>query len=290
MNIMLRKPSWLRKRLFVDPNQAVVERVLKELGLNTVCREAICPNYRECFANKTATFLILGTNCTRNCRFCNVRNEAPLEVDEAEPSHVAQAVARLGIRYVVVTSVTRDDLPDGGAAHFASVIQAIKKTSPETAVEVLIPDFEGNEDALRTVADANPTVISHNMETVSSLYREVRPQADYRRSLALLSNIKLMNPLVRSKTGIMLGLGESDRQVTELFDDIIATGCELLTIGQYLAPSKEHYPVKEYITPEQFDEYGRIAREKGFVFVASAPFVRSSYRAGEALDRPTERL
>jgi lipoic acid synthetase len=280
---MDRKPEWLRKTMVMDPNLPVVEGLLEELGLNTVCREAICPNYRECFSAKTATFMILGTNCTRDCRFCNVNNGPPLPADPLEPERVALAVARLGLRYVVVTSVTRDDLPDGGGAHFAEVIRAIGKTSPDTAVEVLVPDFQGDEAALATVANASPSVISHNMETVAALYAGVRPQADYRRSLTLLENIKHMNPGVRSKTGVMLGLGETRAQVLELFDDLISVGCEFLTLGQYLSPSRNHHPVIEYIHPDTFDEYGSAARKKGFDFVASAPFVRSSYHAGEAL-------
>ena len=228
--------------------------------------------------------MVLGTNCTRNCRFCNVRNNLPNPVDPQEPERIGLAVARLGLRYIVVTSVTRDDLPDGGAGHFADVIRAIRRENPDTAIEVLIPDFLGNDRSLKTVVDANPTVISHNMETVKSLYSDVRPQADYERSLALLAKIKQMNPAVRSKTGIMLGLGEKKHQVLELFEDLRDVGCEFLTIGQYLAPSKNHIPVIEYIHPDQFEEYGKIAREKGFAFVASSPFVRSSYNANEALD------
>jgi lipoic acid synthetase len=244
----------------------------------------MCPNYVECFSKKTATFMILGVNCTRNCRFCNVTNREPQKVDADEPNRVAEAISKLGLKYVVITSVTRDDLPDGGAAHFAATIRAIHESCPDTAVEVLIPDFQGNQEALKIVADANPEVISHNIETVKALYDQVRPQAIYERSLEVLKNIKLFAPSIRSKTGIMLGLGEEDTQVYEVMEDLRAVGCELLTIGQYLAPSMEHYPVQEYITPEQFDRYGKIAKEKGFAFVASAPFVRSSYNAAEALE------
>lgn len=281
---MLAKPAWLQKAFIQDPNQQLVQGLLAELGLNTVCAEANCPNALECFSKKTATFMILGTNCTRNCRFCNVQNAPPQPVNPDEPENLARAVARLGLQYVVVTSVTRDDLPDGGAAHFAAVIRAIRAHSPGTAIEVLIPDFGGNKAALETVAAADPTVISHNMETVASLYPAVRPQASYPRSLALLGNIKALNPGIRRKTGIMLGVGETQKEVEQLFSDLRAIDCEFLTIGQYLAPSKEHHPVLEYVHPDRFDEYARIAREKGFSFVASAPFVRSSYNAGEALD------
>lgn len=282
---MKRKPEWLRKAVIEVPDQELVENILQELNLNTVCREANCPNSMECYAKKTATFMILGTNCTRNCRFCNVNGDKPFPVDPQEPEHIGQAVARLRLRYIVVTSVTRDDLPDGGAEHFAKVIREIQKASPETAIEVLIPDFQGDFAALKTVAAAKPTVISHNMETVNSLYSAVRPEADYQRSLTLLKRIKQIDPSIRSKTGIMLGLGEGKNEVLKLFDDLRDVACEFLTIGQYLAPSKEHHPVIEYIHPDLFAEYGKIAREKGFAFVASSPFVRSSYNAGEALEQ-----
>ncbi|MCL2843424.1 MAG: lipoyl synthase [Oscillospiraceae bacterium] len=282
---MLQKPPWLRVRHTHDPNLDVVEELLRARNLNTVCREANCPNYVECFSKKTATFMILGTNCTRNCQFCNVTFDAPQPIDPDEPQRVAEAVAALGLQYVVITSVTRDDLPDGGAGQFAAVIRALRKEASQTAVEVLIPDFQGNIEALWQVTDAKPDVISHNMETVAALYDAVRPQADYRQSLDVLKNIKASDPAIRSKTGIMLGLGETEAQVLALFDDLRAVGCEFLTIGQYLAPTRTHYPVQSYITPEQFDRYGDIARAKGFAFVASAPLVRSSYHAGEALGR-----
>ena len=280
---MLKKPGWLRARHVHNPNLDMVETLLAQLNLNTVCKEANCPNLAACFSKKTATFMILGTNCTRSCTFCNVQHAEPQSLDPDEPERVAAAVLALGLQYVVITSVTRDDLPDGGAGHFASVIRAIKKTSPQTAVEALIPDFQGDLDALRLVTEAAPAVISHNMETVAPLYPTVRPGADYQRSLSILQAIKAQNPNIHSKTGIMLGLGETKEQVYTLFDDLLAVDCEFLTIGQYLAPSKAHHPVRAYIPPEIFDEYGETARKKGFSFVASAPLVRSSYQAGEAL-------
>jgi len=281
---MLRKPDWLRvKHADNHPNMKTVESILGELGLNTVCREAACPNYMECFSRKTATLMILGTNCTRNCRFCNVRNGQPEPPDQSEPGNVARAVKELGLKYVVVTSVTRDDLPDGGAQHFANVVTAIKQIAPETAVEVLIPDFKGDLTALKKVTDAKPAVISHNMETVKSLYSEVRPEAQYDRSLSVLRNIKQLSSDIRSKSGIMVGLGETEAEVFELLTDLREAGCEFLTIGQYLAPSKQHYPVNEYIEPSMFQKYAEAARQKGFAFTASAPLVRSSYNAGEAL-------
>ncbi|WP_352399122.1 lipoyl synthase [Anaerotignum sp.] len=281
---MLEKPEWLKRTYREDPNLKYVRQMLSTLHLNTICDEAMCPNFVDCFSKKTATFMILGVNCTRNCRFCNVTNSEPQKIDVDEPKRVAEAVSKLGLKYVVITSVTRDDLPDGGAAHFAATIRAIHKSNPDTAVEVLIPDFLGNRDALKVVADANPEVISHNMETVKELYDQVRPQAIYGRSLEVLKSIKELAPKIRSKTGIMLGLGETPEQVYEVMDDLRAVGCEFLTIGQYLAPSTAHYPVQEYITPEQFDLYGKVAEDKGFAFVASAPFVRSSYNAAEALE------
>jgi len=280
---MTRKPDWLRVRYFENPNVETVGKILNDFNLNTVCREANCPNCSECFSRKTATFLILGTNCTRNCRFCNVRNAPPSDPGIDEPKNVALATEKLGLKYVVVTSVTRDDLPDGGAGHFAKTISEIRLAAPETVIEVLIPDLGGNVDALKAVVDAAPDVISHNMETVRPLYPDVRPEAQYDRSLLLLKNIKRLDPGIRSKSGFMVGLGETKAQVSQLLDDLREASCEILTIGQYLAPSKLHYPVKEYIEPALFEEYGDIARSKGFNFVASAPLVRSSYHADEAI-------
>jgi len=277
------RPDWLRIRHAHNPNLHAVEALLTNLNLNTVCREANCPNYIECFSKQTATFLILGTYCTRNCLFCNVQYAAPTPADPTEPQRVAEAVAALGLSYAVVTSVTRDDLPDGGAAQFAATVRAIRQAAPQTATEVLIPDFQGRADALQVVTDSAPDVISHNMETAADLYARIRPEADYARSLAVLRNIKTQSPAIRSKTGIMLGLGETRAQVLTLFDDLRAVGCEFLTIGQYLPPSAAHAPVREYVTPEVFEEYGEIARAMGFAFAASAPLVRSSYRAGDAL-------
>ena len=280
---MTKKPEWLKIRHTDDPARDAVAEILKELELNTVCHEALCPNCMECFSRKTATFMIMGTHCTRSCGFCNVRRGTPQPLDPGEPERIAEAVGRLGMRHIVVTSVTRDDLPDGGASHFAGVVAAIREKSPKTAIELLIPDFLGDLAALKTVADAVPEVIGHNMETVACLYPQVRPQAGYLRSLEVVKNIKRLNPHIRSKSGIMLGLGETEKQVRELFDHLRGVGCEFLTIGQYLAPSSGHLPVKEYIEPRRFDEYAKTARQKGFSFVASAPFVRSSYHADEAL-------
>ena len=276
---MINKPDWLRVSYSENKNTHLINELLNELRLNTVCNEANCPNRIECFSNKTATFMILGTICTRKCSFCNVSHGCPAEVDLDEPARIAAAVAALDLRYVVITSVTRDDLPDGGALHFARVISAIHDVTKKTAIEVLIPDLT----ALKSITDESPNVISHNIETVASLYVNVRPEANYKRSLNVLKIIKQLNPDVMSKSGIMLGLGETKDEVYKTFDDLLENGCELLTIGQYLSPSKNHYPVHEYITPQAFDEYGVAARKKGFRHVASAPLVRSSYHADKAL-------
>jgi lipoyl synthase len=281
----VRKPDWLKIPVRGGRDLNEVKAVLKRLHLNTVCVEANCPNRMECFASRTATFMILGSVCTRNCRFCNVTPGEPEALDPGEPLRLAEAASELGLKHVVVTSVTRDDLPDGGAAHFAAVIRALRAKLPAATVEVLIPDFRGNAEALGTVIAAAPEIINHNVETVSRLYPAVRPQADYRRSLDLLRRVHAAGSGVAAKTGLMLGLGERRAEVLELFDDLRQAGCDFLTIGQYLAPSKAHYPVAEYVTPETFEEYRIEAESRGFRFVASAPFVRSSYKAAEALNR-----
>jgi len=265
------------------PERRQIEETLRGLNLHTVCEQAGCPNLGECYCSKTATFMILGNQCTRNCTFCQVSKGEPQPVDALEPDHVAQAVRQLELKHVVVTSVTRDDLPDGGANHFARVIYAVREACPGTTVEVLIPDFQGDVDALQTVIDAKPTVINHNIETVQRLYPEVRPMADYRRSLALLERIKAISPGIRTKSGIMVGLGETVSEVMECLRDLRAAQCEFLTIGQYLAPSARHHPVVEYIHPDVFMKLKQEAEALGFVHVASGPFVRSSYHAGEAL-------
>ena len=277
------KPDWIVKRVPFGPERRQIEKTLKTLSLHTVCEQAGCPNLGECFCQKTATFMILGNQCTRNCTFCQVQKGAPLPVDPMEPEHVAQAVKQLELKHVVVTSVTRDDLPDGGAEHFARVIQAVRGASPQTTVEVLIPDFQGNLQALQTVIAAKPTVINHNIETIRRLYPEVRPMAHYDRSLAFLKRVKAIDPEIRTKSGIMVGLGETYREVLQVLRDLHAAQCEFLTVGQYLAPSKQHHPVVEYIHPDTFADYEKQAISMGFTHVASGPFVRSSYHAGEAL-------
>jgi len=287
-----------------------VEELVLELGLNTVCREASCPNYCDCFSRGTATFMILGANCTRSCGFCGVTNSVPEPLDPGEATRVAEAVKRLDLNYVVITSVTRDDLEDGGAAAFADTVREIRRLSPKTKVEILIPDFQGNEAALDLVIGSAPDVISHNIETVKELYEKVRPQADYERSLNVLRYIKrhrdgsfvISNMTkepslchmtkepspchIKCKSGLMVGVGETDSQVRETIDDLLEAGCSFLTIGQYLRPSSENIPVEEYIEPEVFERWAEYARGIGFEFVASAPFVRSSYHAEEALNDP----
>jgi len=250
--------------------------ILRELGLHTVCEEANCPNRGECFESKTATFMILGNVCTRNCTFCAVSKGKPQPVDPDEPERLAEAASKLGLEYVVVTSVTRDDLPDGGAGHFAKVTQELHKKGIKT--ELLIPDFQGNEQALKTVLDSDPEVLNHNVETVPRLYPEVRPKANYLQSLELLNRARDHT----TKSGIMLGLGEKQEEVEEVLDDLIKAGCDFLTIGQYLAPSRYHHPVIDYVHPDKFEELKQIALHKGFKHVASGPFVRSSYHAKEA--------
>jgi len=276
---MIKKPDWLRVPYYSDQSSSYITEMLDEMNLNTVCVEASCPNRSECFSNKTATFMVLGTNCTRKCMFCNVSFGIPQPIDRDEPSRIARAVKKLNLSYVVITSVTRDDLPDGGADHFANVIQAVHELSPKTAIEVLIPDLSD----IIGIVNKSPTVISHNIETVKSLYEKVRPAADYFRSLSLIKKVKSLDANIRTKSGIMLGLGETRDEVLKTLDDLLEAECEFLTIGQYLAPSKNHYPVSEYIEPQVFTEYADIAYKKGFIFVASAPFVRSSYHADKAL-------
>lgn len=261
-----------------------VEEILERLSLNTVCREANCPNSMECFKHRTATFMILGSICTRNCTFCNVTKGHPQSVNADEPRHVAQAVAELGLKHAVITSVTRDDLTDGGAGHFARVVEEIKKTSPGVTIEVLIPDFNGSRDALSVVMDSGPDIINHNIETVPELYPEVRPMAVYERSLALLENAKVMNGKILTKSGIMLGLGETEQNVVRTMEDLRSVHCDMLTIGQYLAPSEKHHPVVEYVHPDVFENFKEIGMKMGFRYIASAPLVRSSYHAAEALE------
>lgn len=273
-------------KIKVRYNQDSIDQIaelMQQYQLNTVCREANCPNIGECYRRRTATFMILGNQCSRNCRFCNVTNGIPQLVDENEPERLAEAAKQMGLRHVVITSVTRDDLEDGGAGHFAETIRAVRKKVEGVTVEVLIPDFKGNRDALDKVIAAEPEIINHNLETVKSLYDRVRPEADYERSLSLLRYVKDKAPEILTKTGIMVGLGETEEEVYGLMDDAVRAGCDILTVGQYLQPSPEHYELKEYISDEQFRIYEEKGYEKGFRYVASGALVRSSYHAEEAL-------
>lgn len=281
----MRKPSWMRVKIQDTAKLNKINNLLKKNGLITVCVEANCPNRLECFSKRTATFMILGNKCTRNCRFCNVTFGKPSLIDKEEPLKIATAVKELGLEYAVVTSVTRDDLEDGGSKHFASVVKSIRELNPKTSIEVLIPDFKGDINLLKIVADSKPDIINHNVETIPRLYENIRPQAIYKRSLELLENIKKLDPNIIAKSGIMLGLGEKEEEVIEVLDDLIKYKCEILTIGQYLPPSELHFPLDRYVLPEEFDKYKEIGNEKGFIYVASSPMVRSSYKAHEALNR-----
>ncbi len=274
-----RKPDWLKIRFSQPGRLTEIKSMLRRLSLNTVCEEAACPNMMECFGRKTATFMILGRNCTRNCRFCNVHGGTPEPVDEQEPEHVAEAAAELELKHVVVTSVTRDDLPDGGAGQFARVIQRLSPL--QVTVEVLIPDFQGDRDALAQVVRAGPSIINHNVETVPRLYPSVRPQAEYERSLQLLARIKSLDPGIYTKSGLMLGLGETEEEVLAVLQDLRSVSCNVLTIGQYLAPSAQHFPVAEYVHPDVFAKYQDMAYDMGFFHAVAGPLVRSSYHADE---------
>lgn len=283
MNNISKKPEWLK----VSYDKAEVEKIasmMRELNLHTVCREANCPNLGECYKKHTATFLIMGENCTRHCRFCNVSKNQVSPLDVNEPENVARAAKQLGLKHVVITSVTRDDLCDGGASHFVKVVRAVRREIPGAAVELLIPDMQGDKKALTLILDEKPEIFSHNVETVPRLYDSVRPQADYRRSLDVLSFAKLYNPDQITKTGIMVGLGETSDEVFAVMDDLIKVKCDILTIGQYLRPSKQHIELAEYVTPQQFEEYAKVGKGKGFKYVFSAPLVRSSYHAAEAYE------
>ena len=275
------KPRWLKRSLPTGPTYENVRAMLSKSRLHTVCQEAQCPNLWECFSRQTSTFLIMGPRCTRNCCFCAVAHGPSGRPDPGEPSRVAEATHSLGLSYVVITSVTRDDLPDGGAGLFAKTIKEIHARMPDTLVEVLIPDFQGNEDALQTVLEANPHVLNHNLETVLRLYPSVRPEADYRRSLTLLKRAKQYNPSIPTKSGLMLGLGESPEEVEKTLHDLLGVGCSILTLGQYLQPTREHLKVERFIPPEEFDGWKESALRMGFSEVASGPLVRSSYRAKE---------
>ena len=276
----LKKPDWIRIRLSSSQKVNQLKKTLREQNLFTVCEEAQCPNLNECFNNGTATFMIMGQICTRRCPFCDVAHGRPKPLDINEPRHLAQTIAKMALKYVVITSVDRDDLRDGGAAHFKACIDAIRSTTSEIKIEILTPDFRGRmEKALETFSDCPPDVFNHNLETVPSLYPKVRPGADYEHSLKLLDRFKERHPQVKTKSGLMLGVGEKKQQVINVLKDLRLHQVDMLTLGQYLQPSRHHLAVEEYITPEQFQQYKEIADNLGFSQVASGPMVRSSYHA-----------
>src|SRR5204863_2338803 len=280
-----RKPPWIRVKAPTSPEYQATRRLMRELKLNTVCEEAACPNIGECWKDKHATVMILGAVCTRACTFCNVATGRPDLVDPHEPARVGEAVAKLGLNHIVVTSVDRDDLADGGAGHFARTIAAIRAAAPATTIEVLLPDFLRKEGAIETVIAARPDVLNHNLETVPRLYAEVRPGARYFHSLRLLDQAKRLDPAGFTKSGIMVGLGEEKAEILQVMDDLRAAEVDFLTIGQYLQPTPKHHPIDRFITPEEFDSYKRQAFGKGFLMVAASPLTRSSYHAGEDFAR-----
>ena len=279
--VLIRKPDWLKRRLPTGPAFEKVKGMIGRDRLHTVCQEAKCPNIWECFSHHTATFLIMGSKCTRNCRFCSVP-EGDLEPpDPEEPARVARVSREMGLKYVVITSVTRDDLADGGAGIFAETIKEIRNQTPDACVEVLTPDFQGNKESLSTVLRAKPDVLNHNIETVARLYPRVRPQASYRRSLQLIKRARESNPDLPTKSGLMLGLGEYSDEIEMTLEDMLQAGCRILTLGQYLQPSGNHLAVERFIPPQEFETWREKALNLGFAEVASGPFVRSSYHAKE---------
>ena len=278
---VLRKPSWIRVKAPTSPEYRATHRLMRELKLNTVCEEAACPNIGECWKQKHATVMILGSVCTRACAFCNVATGRPDQLDPHEPRHVAEAAARLGLSHIVVTSVDRDDLEDGGAEHFVRTIRAIRESAPATTIEVLTPDFLKKEGAIEAVVAARPDIYNHNLETAPRLYAEVRPGARYFHSLRLLDRVKELDPAMFTKSGIMVGLGEDKAEVLQVMDDLRAARVDFLTIGQYLQPTPKHHAVERFVTPEEFETYRALAFGKGFLMVSASPLTRSSYFAGE---------
>jgi lipoic acid synthetase len=282
---ILRKPEWIRVRAPGSPIYSETKQIVRENNLVTVCEEAGCPNIGECWSKKHATMMIMGDTCTRACSFCNVKTGLPGALDADEPEHVATAVAKLGLKHVVITSVDRDDLADGGAQHFVEVIQAIRRRSPGTTIEVLTPDFLRKDGALEKVVAAKPDVFNHNLETVPRLYLNIRPGARYFHSLRLLQRVKEIDPTIFTKSGIMVGLGETREEVLQVMDDMRSANIDFLTIGQYLQPTRKHAAVDRFVTPDEFKSYETVARTKGFLLVSSSPLTRSSYHADEDFAR-----
>jgi lipoic acid synthetase len=281
-----RKPDWIRVKAPVGEAFNETRRLIRELNLNTVCEEAACPNIGECWSKKHATVMILGDVCTRACAFCNVKTGMPRAVDAMEPQHTADAAAKLGLEHIVVTSVDRDDLPDGGASQFVKVIEALRKTTPKTTIEILTPDFRNKaEAAVEAIVSARPDVYNHNLETVPRLYPTIRPGARYYASLRLLESVKRLDPSIFTKSGVMMGLGEERMEVHQVMDDMRSAAVDFLTMGQYLQPTPKHAKVADFVTPQAFDAYAAIARAKGFLLVASSPLTRSSYHAGDDFEK-----
>lgn len=284
-----RKPEWIRAKAPSGKGVNRIKRILRERALNSVCEEAQCPNLGECFSHGTATFMIMGDICTRRCPFCDVAHGKPKPLDPDEPRQLAEAILDMGLSYVVITSVDRDDLRDGGASHFVACIKAVREKSPDTKIEVLVPDFRGRESiAIKAFADAPPDVFNHNLETVPRLYKQARPGADYLGSLRLLQSFKEQHPGVPTKSGIMLGLGEAREEVEAVMQDLRDHACEMLTLGQYLQPSKDHLAIDRFVTPDEFNTLGKLGESIGFANVASAPMVRSSYHADLQAANPLE--
>ena len=275
-----RLPEYLKRPIIDTDKTRNVRKILKVNYLNTVCENARCPNKNECYTKNTATFLIMGNNCTRNCRYCNISCAKPEPLDKNEPLHIAKAVKDLGLKYAVITSVTRDDLSDGGAQHFANCIYEIKKICPDTKIEILTPDFKGDIKALNKIIDAHPDVFNHNIETVEDIFKTARPQGNYQTSLEVLKYIK-QNSDIPTKSGLMIGLGETYEQISKTIKDLKNVGCDILTIGQYIQPSKEHLPVSKYYSPEEYEKLKSLAKEIGITRYQIGPLVRSSYRACE---------
>ena len=280
-----RFPNWLKKDIPRGNALFNVREILSSLRLNTVCESAKCPNAGECFSKGTATFMIMGNTCTRNCRFCAVKKGIPVPLDLNEPGRVAKAAKLMGLAYVVITSVARDDLPDGGARHFSNTIKAIRASLPEARIEILVPDFKGNTDAIYEAVKSQPTVFNHNLETVPRLYPLIRPDADYHCSLEVLKYAKGIKNDIVTKSGLMLGFGEKREEVLDCMKDLKDAGCDILTMGQYISPSDQHFPVYRFLHPDEFREFESIGKDIGFAGIASSPFTRSSYHAGRFLDR-----
>ena len=280
-----RKPEWIRVKAPVSKEYHDTTQLMRNLKLNTVCEEAACPNIGECWSKKHATIMILGDTCTRACTFCNVKTGRPDQLDPHEPERVAEAIAKLGLSHVVITSVDRDDLDDGGAAHFARVITQVRLQSPGTTIEVLTPDFQRKSGAIETVVAARPDIYNHNLETVPRLYAEVRPGARYYHSLRLLETVRKLDPGIFTKSGLMVGLGETKPEIYQVMDDLRQADVDFLTIGQYLQPTPKHHPLIAFITPSEFDDYATMGRGKGFLLVASSPLTRSSYHAGDDFEK-----